>query len=812
MGAVASIGIVIAEAISTAAEASAVVEAATLAAEGAAEGVAAVEAAVESTTAATTAAAAESSSVVLTEEQALALTVRAAGPGASEEVIAEGVDLLMGRAGQAATEEAAESLFAEYETAAQAQTSFEAEFGDISSSEEFTADFDAWYSEMFGIERGAEGAELAEAGVPEGFTLEEYTTLQAELEDARAIFAVEDVTEGLEVSESTAAQAEELSSVETGTLGSRAKKALFDNMKDVLDEFTSGRFTRKQLQQMILDNYQKRPSTGNKQADAVLNRLSDILSGGVVFAEAKEGVGLIFDTLEASGVPIPGSLSNLKGSVLKSSFDALRGDGEEISHKDILVTLDDLKSIQPGIPVGPGEGDPGQPFIRSINVNQGIIPTKDPDDDETPIDEIIGAEGNQAPIQEPPVENTPVTELSGTELYLASAGAQQGIYNQISNLRVDQVIEGDRVLGRLNKDEPEDVGTGLRIKRLRSKRDLDQLVFYDQKGSVVNQSEVRPSLGASIREYSDPHQLGEDVGLLVGNAANEFTNLISQSPDKLDLNNSTVLENLMLKSMQLASNKYPKSAYVASVVYNFLANSDELKQNLGPRYDALAAVYDGRNIAPNKVFKNTSGNFSIVDEVGQVQSYTGSQGSVPSWDTYCGPYGPNDKEPTTLLGTYCFMHDIDYDKIGYFDVDSDFKLISRISQNYTRMGYQERAVAQIAVQWFSNIGVVLGALKTKFLPANIDEVVVDTGYGGVNDIYTALLPENPREEFASYGRQQQTTSRDSTRTSFYQGLRDATEVIFRNNKTNVTGGMGTADIGNLVLWEAFKQLGVLEVK
>lgn len=144
----------------------------------------------------------------------------------------------------------------------------------------------------------------------------------------------------------------------------------------------------------------------------------------------------------------------------------------------------------------------------------------------------------------------------------------------------------------------------------------------------------------------------------------------------------------------------------------------------GLDYYAIRDTYNGLSISPIAVQINDAGHYWILDEIGSPQEYTGPSappGSNPLWlaangfippihGIWVGPKSPNNGLPVDLLDTYAMMHDIDYEN-GWFDQTGDFKLISRIENNYGRMGYLEAAVGRFTVKWFSTVGYALAQLK-----------------------------------------------------------------------------------------------------
>lgn len=645
-----------------------------------------------------------------------------------------------------------------------------------------TTDFDTWYAASFPEETAAESAELA------GFT--DYELFQSEVaeldseelanfdyeivdedipeylrpenmpsggnfyESDKAFNYLENLGENLTATEPTASE----------PLSAQAKTALSKHLSKIWEEIASGQFTKKAAQQYIAAQITGRIKTGNAEADKILQRIADVSTGGVAFAEIKEGTSALIDALSAAGVKIPNTIQeSFGGSSIKATYDTLQQSPERIFDTFEKVVSNSIPGLPPAI-----KQEPIKDFVPRPTIDPDII---DPSN-------IVGQEGNDAPISETitpegsPLEGEGVHQET-TKLELSGSDLFKGIKK--ANETPEMAPDEDKMISSVKN-----------------------LIIYDNVGTPTQ---------IPAGKYTDPHQMGVDVGNLVGLAANAFS-----SQGKIDFNNGDILDRAILNSIMKAATIQPSLSYLVKVVYGFLSQKiPDFEKSLGPEYTKIASIYNGKCLAPGKVYQNTKGQFSIVDEVGIINTYTGTSGSVPNYDTWVGPYGPNDKAPTTLVGVYAFLHDIGYDNLGYFNVTEDLKLLSRISQNFTRMGYQERVVAQVTMQYFSNVGIVLGALKTKYLPDNIDEVTYDTGFGGVDDIYSHLIPSSSEDvsEQLKAGRQAVSKVRDETRTIFYQGLREGVEQMERVTLGQLATGPQT--IGNSAILQSFLNLGVVSI-
>ncbi|WP_431802485.1 hypothetical protein [Halobacillus andaensis] len=72
----------------------------------------------------------------------------------------------------------------------------------------------------------------------------------------------------------------------------------------------------------------------------------------------------------------------------------------------------------------------------------------------------------------------------------------------------------------------------------------------------------------------------------------------------------------------------------------------------------------------------------------------------PVYGNWCGPkHGGGD--PIDSLDRICMMHDKEYDRYGYFDCESDARLIERINGNYDYMGDNEKKWASAIKSWMT---------------------------------------------------------------------------------------------------------------
>ncbi len=214
----------------------------------------------------------------------------------------------------------------------------------------------------------------------------------------------------------------------------------------------------------------------------------------------------------------------------------------------------------------------------------------------------------------------------------------------------------------------------------------------------------------------------------------------------------------------------------------------------------VTKVYHGHNISKDKVFKDQQGHFSITDETGQVEVYTGRAaprgasvtqlvglGYIPPiHGVWCGPKSPNNDFPIDLLDTFSFCHDISYNVNGWFHEHGDDVYISRISQNLNRMGFIEASIARFCVKWFSTVGKALAKVA-----------------GSLKEPTSASSEQVPGDDFFEYLKKvagppvregqitvSQLATSDDGRNDFYIGLQTKAEKSFEELAPRIGGGSG----------------------
>ncbi len=204
-------------------------------------------------------------------------------------------------------------------------------------------------------------------------------------------------------------------------------------------------------------------------------------------------------------------------------------------------------------------------------------------------------------------------------------------------------------------------------------------------------------------------------------------------------------------------------------------------------YKQIASIYNGKGL---KIFQRydpvTQGLiFTLIDETGARFELPQTKGTTipPIYGVFMGPNSPNNALPIDLdtaapLDEYCAFHDYDYLTNGFFDRIGDYKLVSRISQNYSLMTLAQKPYAKIAILYFSTLGhSISGLIGT--LPVSIDEVVSDQPTK--DDIFPVVIGPELANSL-------EPNVYNIERTKFYSELKDSFEVESRTSSVLATFG------------------------
>lgn len=234
-------------------------------------------------------------------------------------------------------------------------------------------------------------------------------------------------------------------------------------------------------------------------------------------------------------------------------------------------------------------------------------------------------------------------------------------------------------------------------------------------GDISSEQEVLQHIRDS--NYTESELLNQ-----VHNFAHDFSEEIAKSDVNLaiPLSENSSAGDILAKLSQENSVYY----YLAS---NFLEKDLEVPQD-DPMYQEISSIYNGTNNGfSTQIAKTTYDGqntiWSEVDEVGQQYSWyfplmNNYSPKPAAFGVYVGISSPNNNYPLrglingkvveSFLDKCAFFHDIDYSLYGMFDKKSDYKLISRISQNMDKMVFPgEQLAAQIAIKYFTSLGNVV---------------------------------------------------------------------------------------------------------
>jgi hypothetical protein len=232
----------------------------------------------------------------------------------------------------------------------------------------------------------------------------------------------------------------------------------------------------------------------------------------------------------------------------------------------------------------------------------------------------------------------------------------------------------------------------------------------NNKIGPVQPKQPKPLISqAPVQTQKDPVQAGKDLGQLVVLHLNEI-----QRNTKFGLDGSLTLGNPTdALNAVIATN--PALAYLAQVI-----NTPTQSQNVysSPGYKQIASVYNGKSITDKSVSERTLPTglkqFAAYDEVGALQVYNEDPNGIkiPTLHGYwVGPKSRNDHLPIDLFDTYAYYHDVDYHNGGWFDLQGDYKFISRLSQNIERFPISILAKVKMTIIYFSTIGNSLARFK-----------------------------------------------------------------------------------------------------
>lgn len=239
-------------------------------------------------------------------------------------------------------------------------------------------------------------------------------------------------------------------------------------------------------------------------------------------------------------------------------------------------------------------------------------------------------------------------------------------------------------------------------------------------------------------DRTQPNQslvIGTQIGELIGM---HVTEVIEKQPDyPADLPDNEIpnfLEKyaeegpdptVSVESLKKVIDENPKYGYLINHLVNYQLANVAPKND---RYRYISMMYQGRSIHSNSVQQTIDPAtglkiFKGTDEIGQVYIYKEKRDSIkipPIYGVWVGLNSPNNSLPImtslgqrSLLDTFAFFHDCEYHET-MFSRDADYRLISRIINNWDRLAEEEKIPAFIAVEYFSTLGNTVSGYKKVF--------------------------------------------------------------------------------------------------
>lgn len=309
---------------------------------------------------------------------------------------------------------------------------------------------------------------------------------------------------------------------------------------------------------------------------------------------------------------------------------------------------------------------------------------------------------------------------------------------------------------------------------------IETLPNGDQVITDKTQTDPLPVIRSSEIQ-KDPESVGHDLGRLISLHTTEMMKpggMLSDNPDP----NIT-----MFTSISKVAKDYPSLAYLIPQVIQYYQDIDKVTPDT-EMYRKLSAVYTGKPINQLSVQMRVRADglheFAGLDETGRVQYYLEHPGGLkipPIHGVWVGPYSYNNSLPIDLFDTYAFYHDVDYHNGGFFDLNGDYKFISRLSQNMDRFPDHLKPMVKGTIIYFSTVGHTLASMKSSLYnesPVPLDSLLPQNPQGP-KEIYDyvypgfsidSVNPNDPLQHLQNSAGQQQPASDQQSRDHFYEGL------------------------------------------
>jgi hypothetical protein len=276
---------------------------------------------------------------------------------------------------------------------------------------------------------------------------------------------------------------------------------------------------------------------------------------------------------------------------------------------------------------------------------------------------------NKGPIKKPKMNNGPLP-----------------VNNQKTTINNQQPVNNQPQVPQFNNVENFTEGT------IFGTLDDQQQKLQKVLGFVLNTSspeEIQADLQLKAQD------MGAQLGTLIGSTT---TDILSKNKDPMQAFNDTLTS-------------YPFLQGITSKVLDYQKNLQDILPTTD-RFKQIYTLFKGRSLSLEKsvsmqIDPQTGLKiFTFIDEWGQKFTYKENPNSIkipPINGVWTGINSPNNALPVNLLDLFALGHDISYHE-RMFDLDADYRLISRCAQNLDRMGTIERMKALITIKYFSTIG------------------------------------------------------------------------------------------------------------
>lgn len=277
-------------------------------------------------------------------------------------------------------------------------------------------------------------------------------------------------------------------------------------------------------------------------------------------------------------------------------------------------------------------------------------------------------------------------------------------------------------------------------------------VMVDTKGPSLldfmnGVNNVSPYVDNNALTLDNAKALGKEVGGLIAAHTVEM------------VENNVPAEQALINVVQ----KNPQYKKLIPTILDYQAKAKGLTPNTNA-YKEISRTYNGASMSTKSVRVTTNPDtglkiFMGLDELQKTWFYKQNPDAFvvpPIYGVWVGINSPNNELPVSLLDVFAYFHDCEY-HANMFDINADYRLISRIVQNWDRLTEAEKPAAFIAIKYFSTIGHTVAGYKNMFFGNNnapeadftnlFDDLVSDN----VLDVNNDIIDYNQAEEYFNEG-------------------------------------------------------------